>query len=140
MKKCTKCLIKKSDDSFSWKVKSKGRRSPVCKVCHKDYRDKHYLDNKDYYVDRAKEWKEKERVRFYSWLKTQHCLDCGNSDFRVLDFDHINDDKSFNIAEKVGNVTLETLMIEINKCEIVCANCHRIRTAERGDFYKYLAS
>ena len=54
----------------------------------------------------------------------------------VLEFDHVTGEKSYNISNKIGQVPLESMMEEIGKCEIVCANCHRIRTAGRGNWMK----
>lgn len=59
------------------------------------------------------------------------CHDCGYNEYpEALDFDHVRGDKEFNIGS--GNTyTIERLLAEIEKCEVVCANCHRLRTAER---------
>lgn len=137
MKQCTKCLKTLSTASFSWKNKAKKILSPVCKSCQKIYRDNHYLSKRESYIKKAKTWRETEKIRFYNWLQKKSCVDCGNNDFRVLEFDHL-EDKDYTIATKIGTVKLETLLLEINKCDIVCANCHRIRTAERGKYYTYL--
>lgn len=67
-----------------------------------------------------------------NYIKDKACVDCGISDPRVLDFDHVR-------GEKVGAISygiksgwpLEKLEAEILKCEIRCANCHRIVTHER---------
>ena len=58
------------------------------------------------------------------------CVDCGNTDIRVLEFDHLPSNKKlFGIS---GNrVGIARLKEEIKKCDVVCANCHRIRTVER---------
>ena len=59
------------------------------------------------------------------------CVDCGyNTHPDALDFDHIDPAaKSFTISH--ASVSLERLMLEVAKCEVRCANCHRIKTAER---------
>lgn len=54
------------------------------------------------------------------------CGYCGHPD--ALEFDHLRD-KKFTIAE--GRRNVDKLLEEIEKCEVVCANCHRIRTANR---------
>lgn len=60
------------------------------------------------------------------------CLECGyNLHAEVLEFDHVRGVKHFGIAERIGKVSFARLKAEIAKCEIVCANCHRIRTAIR---------
>jgi len=66
-------------------------------------------------------------------LKTQNpCTDCGGYFPSVcMDWDHTGDDKKYSVAKMLNNASLERLYTEINKCELVCANCHRIRTSER---------
>ena len=59
------------------------------------------------------------------------CTDCGElHPPYVMDFDHLDPTtKVMSVADMVTrNVSLVTLMAEIAKCEVVCANCHRIRT------------
>jgi hypothetical protein len=52
-----------------------------------------------------------------------------------MDFDHVRGEKKFKVAEAVQfayGLNFDQLRAEIAKCEVVCANCHRIRTASRG--------
>jgi hypothetical protein len=128
VKICTKCNIEKNVSLFN---KKHGKPQSVCKECHSIYRKKHYENNKQKYIKKAANNKNKYRNDYYEWLSTKSCVDCGNSDIRVLEQDHLRD-KSFSIAKMVGSVPLVTLMKEIEKCEVVCANCHRIRTSSRG--------
>jgi len=59
------------------------------------------------------------------------CADCGyNKHPEALDFDHVRGEKSFAIATG-RNYSLSRLLDEIDKCDVVCANCHRVRTADR---------
>lgn len=68
----------------------------------------------------------------YLWkIKSVPCKDCGqNFPPYVMDFDHVSGIKKFSIANKVGG-TWKALTEEIAKCEVVCSNCHRIRTWQR---------
>jgi hypothetical protein len=61
------------------------------------------------------------------------CTDCGyNAHPRALDFDHIGTDKVGNVGLMIHDrIAWPIILAEIAKCEIVCANCHRIRTYER---------
>lgn len=64
------------------------------------------------------------------FLKSQPCTDCGKSyPPYVMHFDHLKD-KTFNISRRIGH-KMSTLLEEIDKCEVVCANCHAIRTHNR---------
>jgi hypothetical protein len=136
-KTCCKCKENKLLSLFSKNKSKKDGHNTSCKDCQKSYKDCHYSKNKKTYLDRKKKNQIKRAKIFYDWLKTESCVDCGNSDIRVLEFDHQRD-KSFNIASKIKDMTFETLQKEIEKCEVVCANCHRIRTAVQNNWYSYL--
>jgi hypothetical protein len=70
-----------------------------------------------------------ERVRK---LKDVPCADCGGRfPPECMDFDHTENNKSFNIAPN-RNVSWDRVLTEIAKCDIICANCHRIRTTRRN--------
>ena len=58
---------------------------------------------------------------------------CGYNEYpEALDFDHLPGQlKIKDVSHMLGH-SLESLMAEIDKCEVVCANCHRHRTRERG--------
>jgi len=66
-------------------------------------------------------------------LKTKTpCVDCGiNYPYYVMDFDHVRGQKHANVMELVSTLSKKRIDEEIAKCEIVCSNCHRIRTHMR---------
>jgi hypothetical protein len=77
--------------------------------------------------------KEKEVRLFIQSLKNKPCADCGNSFHpAVMEFDHLRD-KKFTISKKPSKKSRRKLLDEISKCEIVCANCHRMRTVRRKE-------
>lgn len=132
MKTCGACNVEKPLDEFSLK---NGKPQWQCKKCHSDYRKNHYNANRQKYIDKAARIKKEYRKEYYDWLSSKSCVDCGNSDTRVLELDHL-DNKRYTVGLRVGQVKLASLMEEINKCEVVCANCHRIRTITRGKWDK----
>ena len=70
-------------------------------------------------------------------LQVAPCADCGERDLVVLDYDHVRGDKVDDISRLINaGVRLRMLDEEIAKCEVVCANCHRLRTAERADTWR----
>jgi len=88
-------------------------------------------NDKDRKISR-KYGKERNREFVTEYLKTHPCVDCGNSDIRVLEFDHIENNKEENISWIVKNAwSLQRLINEMEKCEVRCCNCHRIVTIER---------
>jgi hypothetical protein len=64
--------------------------------------------------------------------KRKPCTDCGKRYPPVcMDFDHLPQfKKEFNISQS-GAYKLEAISAEISKCEVVCSNCHRLRTQKR---------
>ena len=95
---------------------------------------KHYSANKEIMKIRAKTYTTNNRQKLREYInqlkKETPCMDCEiKYPPCVLDFDHVIGKKKKNISSLISDsVSLETLQTEINKCEIVCANCHRIRT------------
>lgn len=106
----------------------------------------HYEANSSDYKRRAKAHtaSTKISIRHYinEYLATHPCVDCGESDGIVLEFDHRDaSKKSFNIGNfgALGK-SLKSVMAEIEKCDVRCANCHRRRThAQRlaGEFSRH---
>ena len=96
-----------------------------------------------YHVGPGQKEKTKERsIRSRTKLKRQlwnikeksGCVDCGEKyPHYMLDFDHIPGfEKIGNVADVVTNYSWKKGMEELEKCEIVCANCHRIRSYQRN--------
>lgn len=143
MKLCTCCGVKKSLDEFSWKNKSKGIKSSHCKSCHSQYSKQHYRNNVDVYVAKAKVSTEKaiqaNRDFLRDYLKSHPCVDCGYSDIRALQFDHIemlNSAKSVRVPNLIKG-SLDRIKEELSKCEVRCANCHMIRTRRQLGWNHY---
>ncbi len=61
------------------------------------------------------------------------CIDCGYWEHaEALDFDHRpGEEKVRNVSQMTSNASWERIVAEIAKCDVVCANCHRVRTARR---------
>jgi hypothetical protein len=64
------------------------------------------------------------------YFRTHPCTDCGERDPVVLEFDHLSG-KLFAIGQALPYRSWQSILDEIAKCEVVCANCHRRRTARR---------
>lgn len=71
--------------------------------------------------------------RYIQELKSKTpCLDCKISyPYYVMDFDHVRGRKHKNVMELIPTLSKKKIDEEIAKCEIVCSNCHRIRTHDR---------
>lgn len=82
---------------------------------------------------RHEELRQVQRQKVAAIKEASPCTDCGNFFPAVcMDFDHINNDKIDSVAQLVGNTaSWDRIAAEIAKCELVCSNCHRLRTAAR---------
>lgn len=128
MKICNMCLVEKDLSCFNFKNKSKGILIAQCKDCYRQYRKTIYENNKEAQLNRNIKYK-KSLQEIVIEAKSKPCTDCGTQyNWWQMQFDHLRD-KSFNIsAMKQGK---DRILLEIEKCEVVCANCHSDRTYKR---------
>lgn len=87
--------------------------------------------------NREKEYatgKYQRRIQMINMIKLMSgCVDCGYDKHpAALDFDHLPGATKVRAVGHLYMQSLKVLFEEINKCEVVCSNCHRIRTFERG--------
>ena len=107
---------------------------------------KHYLENKALYVKRAKVGKKKSIARnrefLLQYLLRHPCIDCREDNPIVLEFDHKKElIKLGNLSNMMMNgVSINKLQLELEKCDVRCANCHRIKTAKEEDWWIYRAA
>ena len=140
---CARCDQDKPPEAFAWRNKAKRKRAPFCRECQAAYMREHYLANRELYIKRARQSKRQirlERTRaLLDYFARNPCTDCGETDPVVLDFDHVGE-KSFDIGQMLAQHPWERVLAEIAKCEVVCANCHRRRTASRRPTVRLLLS
>ena len=135
-KTCPQCGTKKSITEFNWKNKVKKTRQSACRECTKEQLRKQYQNNKAYYKNKAKERSKKIYIEYskkiYNYLKTYPCVDCGESDPRVLEFDHVRGNKKFYVSVMLRQgYAWSTIEEEISKCEVRCCNCHRKKSKKQ---------
>lgn len=147
MKACTVCGLLKDGSDFYFKNKAAGKLHSQCKNCYtvkrKLFAEEHYKKYGDEYRLRTRQRKRAiKRLRqeqIIAYLRDKKCEVCGFADIRALDFDHIDPQtKRFGIARALTNCyAWEEIEKEIKKCRILCANCHRIRTAKQFNWRKW---
>ena len=111
-KVCSKCGKELPIDQFNWRDKKKGTRRAECKFCHSSYMKQKYQEKKNIVQE----------------LKSQcKCAKCGDDRGYVLEYHHVNpEEKEYTIARLTSNnYTLDKVYDEIQKCIVLCANCHR---------------
>jgi len=112
------------------KGSSKDGLHPYCKPCNISQRMAAYHRDPSIQRNRSKKDKADNKLKLLSYLLEHPCVDCGESDPIVLDFDHSRGVKRECIARMLS-CAWSTIVLEIEKCDVVCANCHRRRTAKR---------
>lgn len=105
---CKQCGIEK--DTFEDYYWSNGKTRTICKDCVKENERKRYNSIRENIIE---------------FKKTLCCKKCGENRYYLLDFHHRNpEEKDYAISEKTHN-NIESLKNEIDKCDVLCANCHR---------------
>lgn len=136
-RRCGRCHQSKAVEDFAWRRKARGQRDNYCRPCRLAYKQEHYAAHRTRYIANASRRKRAlidERMAYLiEFFRERPCADCGETDPLVLEFDHLGH-KKFNIAKGLPNYTWQSVLDEIAKCDVVCANCHRRRTALRGGF------
>lgn len=137
---CCDCKLDLSETDFHLHARNKTGRNSFCKKCQSAYGKAWYARNKKMHKQatylrklRAKKENFKKLKEFFISKK---CSDCGHQDMRVLEFDHLDPTtKTKHVSTLMGDgSSWAKILVEIEKCDIVCANCHRIRTQDRGQW------
>ena len=134
LRRCGRCGTIRPIDEFNWRRKNLGQRDNYCRPCRADYKHEHYVANRQRYIDNAARRKRAlalDRAAYLiEYFRTHPCSECGESDPVVLEFDHLGD-KLFTIGQALPDRNWTSILDEIAKCDVVCANRHRRRTARR---------
>ncbi len=141
-KVCCRCKVSKSLVDFAAKNKSQGTYQAYCKECKKLYNKTWYAkeQNRSGQITRAVANKKKYALEVMEW-KAAYVAEMGGCSYQgcdvvnpiMIDFDHLDRDQK---QDAVGNMvrlgyTLEKIKQEAAKCRLLCANHHRLWTAEQ---------
>lgn len=126
-KVCSKCGKEYPIEYFVFKDKQNNKRSSRCIECDRiskrESYHKFYEYNKYKFQSRRKSF-ESSNKEYIHEIKSCGCIVCGEKDTACLDFHHLGD-KEFNISAQIKNLSKDNLKKEIDKCVVLCANCHR---------------
>jgi hypothetical protein len=139
---CGSCNTIKPVEQYSWANKQKGVRQSTCKQCHKKHAKHHYLSHKATYIQKSRDYGNNYMIQCTKMvimhLLHHPCVDCGETDPLVLDFDHL-DDKEHDICHMIQlRRKMDRIKKEMAKCEVRCANCHRRKTAKEQHHRRYM--
>jgi hypothetical protein len=139
-KQCCTCRESLPHAAFSRRAASRDGLQPRCKKCWRDW----YAVNKTQHIaavrERAALRIAENRRRLKEYLRSHPCVDCGQADLRVLDFDHRDRaEKRGEISRLIYAVNWKRLQLEIALCDVRCSNCHRRRTAQQLGYWSAAA-
>jgi hypothetical protein len=137
---CRGCGLSKRLDEFNVRSKQKSDRTTLCRSCTAAYQHDWYVANRDRLIAAARTRGDvvsaENRRRLCEYLASHPCVDCGQTDPVVLEFDHLSD-KRENVSLMVSNgFAWATIELEISKCEVRCVNCHLRKTAREIGIYE----
>lgn len=135
------CGLWKPESDFAFRDIKAGLRQSHCRQCHAAYRRAHYVANREDYVRREvariKKYRIENRVLMLAYLLAHPCVDCGETDPVMLDFDHRDPAlKKGNVGSLAAGKPWHIVLREVEKCDVRCANCHARRTAQQFNWRK----
>ncbi len=142
MQQCSRCKKEKEISEFNFKIKALGLRQKQCKECTRLLVKNHYNKNRLYYLDKAKRRNLEIKLDVIKYLQRYFlqnpCIDCGETDITVLEFDHDGKIPKFKAVSSLirNGFPLRKIQKEIDKCSVRCANCHRRKTAKDFKWFK----
>lgn len=140
---CSRCARFKPLHDFAFQDRATGQRQHRCRGCQAELRREHYVRNRAEYLAWAMRQARRKRDEHvplvHDYLRSHPCVDCGESDIRLLEFDHVDrTDKLMPVSLMLGRRSTAALLAEIAKCDVRCVSCHRRRTAEQFRWAKRL--
>jgi hypothetical protein len=138
---CSRCHVAKPLADFPIKNTAKGWYGSHCRTCRRSYGKKHYLSNVSYYKAKASVSRTRERSAnraiVDAFLADHPCVECGEADPVVLDFDHVDPKLKVDAIGRLQHSGGRAVLLsEMSKCEVRCGNCHRRRTARQFGWYR----
>lgn len=130
-KRCATCGLTRPLSDFNLRRRATDGLQSRCRDCSRAWYLAHKAEHDANVQRRNKRVRADYRQRLADYLLDHPCVDCGEPDVRVLDFDHEDPARKLDeVARLVGNgIAWARVEAEIAKCSVRCANCHRRRTA-----------
>lgn len=138
MKKCSKCKEEKSLSEFGKNKRKSDGLQTYCKTCKKEVDKKYYAKNSETQKSQIKKARRNRKyettLKVIEYFKENPCAHCGEDNPIVLEFDHLAD-KEHNVSNMINDgLSWDKVKLEIDKCQVLCANCHRIKTAKDRNY------
>jgi hypothetical protein len=134
-KRCCHCKEWKPLTEFNRRTTAIDGRQARCRECNKAYHYENWDRHMSQIRGRNKRVLRENQRNMLAYLETHPCVDCGESDVVVLQFDHLRD-KRKNVASMMRGYAWTVILMEIEKCEVRCANCHARRTMSNVESWR----
>ena len=140
LKVCTGCKVTKPRSEFHKQTRRSDGLQSYCKACksqmNRDYERANPSRISNLIKHRAKR-RAVGRDYIRNYLEAHPCVDCGEADWVVLEFDHVRGDKVCPVSVLLSTaLPVEKIEAEIAKCDVRCANCHRRVTYGRAGSWR----
>ena len=140
MGRCSRCKEEKPDEEFAWRRRARGQRDNYCRPCRAAYKQEHYRANKQRYIelrgDERKLMLEERIALSSSPTSASTPASTAARPIRSCSSSTTCGTRSSGSQRAFRDRNWHDVLDEIAKCEVVCANCHRRRTARRGGFLR----
>lgn len=134
MKTCSKCHTPKELNEFYDNHRNPDGKQYWCKICVSNYTKEWRKTNHSYYPGAERSRHQKNKKAMWDYLSEHPCVDCGEEDPIVLQFDHVKGKKLRSVKAMI-NYSWEMIKEEIAKCVVRCANCHTRKTAKQRGYW-----
>ena len=140
---CSQCKNEKplTQEFFNVRDKLGKKFRTDCKECQHLKQSKAYMKKNAVYKEAAYKYraalKEANQKLLWEFLLEHPCVRCGETNPVVLEFDHLRD-KKYCISEIIFSNKWETVRKEMEKCQVLCACCHKKKTAKDFNHYRYI--
>lgn len=137
-KRCCTCHEIRSIEDFNRRAAAKDGRQSRCRQCSRAWYVQNRTEHRANTSRRTAAVRVEHRRRIGEHLRQHPCVDCGQADIQVLEFDHpVGAVKVASVAALVANAgSWSVVQAEIDKCSVRCANCHRRVTSERAQDWR----
>jgi hypothetical protein len=144
VKSCSRCQANKPLGAFGPRKNRPSGVSSFCRDCDrkrqksrrqspgvKSQQSHYYTSHKDTLVAQSLHRRSRHADVLRSLKQQAPCGDCGSTYPPVcMDFDHVRGEKNTNLSD-MKTYSLGVILREVQKCDLVCSNCHRLRTHSR---------
>lgn len=129
LRRCCRCKEAKPQEGFYPSMWNRPKHGIWCKSCHQAYGRARTPEQKRRGYDAALRGLKRKYDWAWDYKQQRGCLDCGERHPACLDFHHRDQaTKTMSVSECCrSNLTLDKILAEIAKCDLLCANCHRKR-------------